>query len=126
VNDCFIPTGVWLSENTPAESKILVNDVGAIGYYSGRYIIDAAALINSDLTLNRQIMETPLEKRMFTHNILKLAQADYLIERDTSESGSLSSFDDFNLKLELTKKAPSLGIADSTPRYYKVYKITKK
>jgi hypothetical protein len=125
VNECFIPTGKWLSENTPPGSRVLVNDVGAIGYYSDRYIIDAAALINSDLTLNRQIMETPLEDRMFTHRLLKFIRADYLIERDTDEQNNLSSFGNLKLELMLTKKAQSLGISDSSPRYYKVYKIDK-
>jgi hypothetical protein len=104
---------------------VLVNDVGAIGYYSGRYIIDAAALINRDLQLNKEIMETPVEKRMFTHNLLGFIQADYLIERDTAEADRLTGFNNLKLDLQISKKFPSLGISDNTPRFYKVYKIIK-
>jgi len=123
VNECFIPIGSWLYKNTPDSSKVLANDVGAIGYYSGRYIIDAAALINRDLHLNREIMATAVEERMFTHNLLKFVEADYLVERDTSEVNELTVFNDFKFKLEMIKKFPSLGISDRTPRFYKVYKI---
>lgn len=126
MNECLIPIGVWLGENSPPGSRVLVNDVGAVGYFSGRYIIDAAALINRDLELNRKIMATPLEDRMETHRLLKFIEADYVIDRDTSELSSLSVFEKYELKLELKKKFPSLGISDATPRFYKVYKVTKK
>jgi len=125
VNECLIPAGRWLSDNTGPGSKILVNDVGAIGYYANRYIIDAAALINRDVNLNRQIMKTPVEERMSTYNLLKIVDADYIIERDTSEFTDVSALTRPQLELKLTKKFPSLGIRDSSPRYYKIYKVIK-
>lgn len=125
VNECFLPIAEWLSLNTPISSKILVNDVGVIGYYSNRYIIDAAALINRDLVLNREIMSSPLDDRMETHKLLKFIEADYVIDRDTSETNSVTEFGKYGLLLELTKKFPSLGISDPSPRYYKIYKIIK-
>jgi hypothetical protein len=122
VNECFIPTGKWLNENTAPGSKILVNDVGAIGYYSGRYIIDAAALVNADLELNRKIMKTPVEERITTHNLLKFIQCDYVIDRDTNETiAELST----GMEFMTMRKFPSLGVRDSSPRYYKVYKVIK-
>lgn len=125
VNECFIPVADWLKQNTDPKAKILVNDVGAIGFYSDRYIIDAAALINRDLVLNKEIMSSPLDDRMETHKLLKFIEADYVIDRDTSESNSISEFGRYGLRLELTKKFPSLGISDPSPRYYKIYKVIK-
>lgn len=124
VNEGFIPVGKWLKDNTPAGSKILVNDVGAIGYYSGRYIIDAAALINSDVKLNREIMNTPLEKRMHTHMLLDIVKADYVIDRDSASSNELQSYNNLALELEYMKEFPGLGIKEDKPKYYKVYKVT--
>ena len=126
VNECFIPAGEWLGNNTPGNSRILVNDVGAIGYFSNRYIIDAAALINRDLELNKVIMSAPLEERMETHKLLKYIEADYVIDRDTSESGFISEFEKYKLNLEFVRKFPSLGISDPSPRFYKIYKVTKQ
>lgn len=125
VNECFIPIGKWLSENTAINSKILVNDVGAIGYYSHRNIIDAAALVNSDLDLNKQIMSIPVEERLSTHNLLKVVNADYVIDRDTSKTNEINNFYNYKLELQFMKEFPSLGIKDSSPRYYKVYKVIK-
>lgn len=125
VNECFIPIADWLKQNTDPKAKILVNDVGAIGYFSNRYIIDAAALINRDLVLNKEIMSSPLDDRMETHKLLKFIEVDYVIDRDTSETSSVTEFSKYGLQLKLTKKFPSLGISDPSPRYYKIYKIIK-
>ena len=126
MNECLIPEGKWLKENTPPGSRILVNDVGAIGYFSERYILDAAALVNRDLELNKRIMNTPLEDRLQTHKLLKFINADYVIDRDTSETFSIIEFNRFSLNPEFMKKFPSLGISDPTPRYFKIYKVINK
>ncbi|MBN8583670.1 MAG: hypothetical protein J0M37_01140 [Ignavibacteria bacterium] len=126
MNECLIPEGKWLKENTPAGSRILVNDVGAIGYYSERYIIDAAALINRDLELNNKIMSTPLEDRLVTHRLLNFIQADYVIDRDSNDIFIPLEFDKYSLQPEFMKKFPSLGISDTSPRYFKIYKVNPK
>lgn len=125
VNECFIPIGNWLHQNTPQSSKILMNDVGAVGYYSQRYVIDAAALINRDIKLNREIMSMPVEDRMNPYKMLSFINADYFIERDSSETSILRENKNYKFELMFMKKFPSLGIKDSSPRYYKVYKIKK-
>lgn len=126
MNECLIPEGKWLKENTPHSSRILVNDVGAVGYFSERYIIDAAALINRDLELNKKIMSTPLEDRLVTHRMLNFIQADYVIDRDSSDTFIPLEYDDYRLKPEFMKKFPSLGISDPTPRYFKIYKVNTR
>ena len=126
MNECLIPEGKWLKENTPQNSRILVNDVGAIGYFSERYIIDAAALINRDLELNKKIMSTPLEDRLVTHRLLNFINADYVIDRDSSDTFIQLEYDNYRLKPEFMKKFPSLGISDTTPRYFKIYKVNTK
>lgn len=124
VEECLIPIGKWFSDNTPPGTKILVNDVGAIGYYSNRNIVDAAALINRDLDMNKKIMSTPLEKRMNPYNLLEFVNADYVIERDTVLSTKPITTEGKRLDMVLYKVFPGLGISDDTPKYYKVYKVT--
>ncbi|MGH2574268.1 MAG: hypothetical protein ACRDFC_01060 [Ignavibacteria bacterium] len=59
----------WLRDNTPEGSVIATHDVGAIGYYSNRKIVDVAGLINPELIkklLERnysQIMTEEMKKR---------------------------------------------------------------
>jgi len=119
-NECLIAIGKWIDSSTPKESRVLVNDVGAIGYYSNRYIIDAAALINRDLELNRKIMHAPLEERQNTANLLKIASADYVILRDTVVDPIK-----INEKLEFKfyREFPGLGISDQKVKYYSVYRV---
>jgi hypothetical protein len=125
VNTCFIPLAEWLKENTSPDSRILANDVGVIGYYSDRYIIDAAALINRDLNLNREIMNMPVEERQSAYKLLKFAEADYVIERDSSDEISLKNYGKYFFEFQTMKKFPRLGISDPLPKYYKIYKVTK-
>lgn len=124
VEECLIPIGKWFNENAPPNSRILVNDVGAIGYYSNRYVIDAAALINRDLSLNKEIMSTPLEERMHPYNLLRFIKADYVVERDSVQNEKPITISGKRLELMYFKIFPGLGISDNTPKYYKVYKIS--
>ena len=126
VKECLIPIGEWFNSSTPEDTRILVNDVGAIGYYSNRYIIDAAALINRDLELNKEIMATPLEKRKKPYNLLKFVNADYVIERDSSNNNRKLTLEDKKLDEVFYKVFPGLGISDERPKYYKVYKVTQE
>jgi len=43
-----VATAKWLKNNTPENSVIATHDVGAIGYYSERKIVDVAGLINPE------------------------------------------------------------------------------
>jgi arabinofuranosyltransferase len=43
-----VATAKWLKNNTPEGSIIATHDVGAIGYYSERKIVDVAGLINPE------------------------------------------------------------------------------
>jgi hypothetical protein len=126
VEQCLIPVGKWINDNTAPGSRILVNDVGAIGYYSNRYIIDAAALVNRDIGLNKEIMNTPIEKRMTTHKLLDLVQADYVIDRDTNSSVEYISYHNVNLTFQFMREFRGLGIKDSSTKFYKIYKVDYK
>jgi len=57
-----IAAAKWLKENTPPGSVIAVHDVGAIGYYSDRKIIDVAGLINPELI--GELMDQDYNKKM--------------------------------------------------------------
>jgi tetratricopeptide (TPR) repeat protein len=59
-----VVTAKWLHDNTPENSIIATHDVGAIGFYSERKVIDVAGLINPELITklldpdyNRAMME---------------------------------------------------------------------
>jgi hypothetical protein len=41
--------GLWLRQNTPSDAKVGALEVGVIGYYSKRYMVDFAGLIQPDV-----------------------------------------------------------------------------
>ncbi len=49
VNDINVEMGKWLKENTSEKEVIAIHDIGAIGYFSDRRIIDLVGLINNDI-----------------------------------------------------------------------------
>jgi len=66
--------GRWLASNTPPDATVAVGDVGAIGYYSGRTIIDILGLID------RHIARTPgaLHLKNDTAYVMEL-KPDFLV-----------------------------------------------
>ena len=126
VNNCLIPLGKWLNNNTPAGSRVFLVDVGAIGFYADRYIIDAAALINRDLDLNKKIRSAPHFEKEYIYNMLNFIETEYLIEKDTAMTEPLKEI--YNYRLEAVKYFifPQLTVLDSKPIYYIVYKVDKQ
>ena len=49
IHDRQVVTALWIKENTKPEDVIATHDVGAIGYYSERKIVDVAGLITPEL-----------------------------------------------------------------------------
>ena len=45
INDMHVQMGRWLRVHTPADAVIATHDVGAIGYFSQRYLLDTAGLV---------------------------------------------------------------------------------
>ncbi len=49
INRMQVALGHWLADNTPAEATLACNDIGAIGYFSGRYIYDLTGLVTKEI-----------------------------------------------------------------------------
>jgi hypothetical protein len=49
INDLHVTTGRWLNENTPPEAIIAVNDIGGIGYFARREIIDLIGMATPEI-----------------------------------------------------------------------------
>ena len=39
-------TGLWIHQNTPAHADVAIKDIGSIGYYSKRRVLDLAGLVS--------------------------------------------------------------------------------
>jgi hypothetical protein len=45
----MVQTAKWLNTNTPPGSRLAVHDIGAVGYFSSREVIDLAGLVNPEV-----------------------------------------------------------------------------
>lgn len=48
INDEQVRVARWLAANTPATASVATHDIGAIGYFSGRKVVDTAGLVSPD------------------------------------------------------------------------------
>ena len=68
----MVKTAVWIKQNAPATSRIAAHDIGALGYFSDRKVIDLAGLVNPEvIPIIRN--ETALSK------YLDLSRVDFLV-----------------------------------------------
>jgi tetratricopeptide (TPR) repeat protein len=70
VRDLQVVTARWIRENTPADAVVATHDIGAIGYYSGRRIVDIAGLVDPGfIPFVRQLDSLPsyLVRKHVTH-----------------------------------------------------------
>jgi hypothetical protein len=54
INRMQVALGHWLADNTPPGAILACNDIGAIGYFSGRYILDLTGLVTKGILSYRQ------------------------------------------------------------------------
>jgi len=54
INRMQVALGYWLADNTPPAATIACNDIGAIGYFSNRYIYDLTGLVTEEILSYQQ------------------------------------------------------------------------
>ena len=119
---CMIPMGKWLKQNTSPDAKIVLADVGAIGYYSDRYVCDAAGLATVRMLPLLREGNVPLsiiEKKLYR----SVCDVDYVIHRSPKPEALA---EDHELIPLLTKPFFGLSLTEQNIIYYTLYKVTKE
>jgi hypothetical protein len=73
--------GHWLEENTPQDATVATLEIGIIGYYAGRYMIDFAGLLQPEITA--QLANSTNYDKLAAH-VSKQYQPDFLVVRKGS------------------------------------------
>ncbi len=68
----MVETSKWIDVNTPADSVIAAHDIGALGFFGNRKVIDLAGLVNPDVV---EYVTDPIELRKYIHD----SEIDYLM-----------------------------------------------
>jgi len=80
VKNVLVPMGEWLGRRARPEAVVAAPDIGAVGYYSRREILDLGGLITPQINRMRNTME--LEKIIEEGHFLKF-DPDYYLDRDS-------------------------------------------
>ena len=78
LEEVIAPIGVWLGENTPEGTVVAAPDIGAIGWYSRRTVLDLGGLVSPQI--NRMRREIDLE-RIIDQGLYLEFGPDYFVDR---------------------------------------------
>lgn len=123
MEQCLVPAGKWLAANSPKGSSVAVGDIGAIGYYSQREIVDLGALISPQVRPLRD--KYTVQEIINRYPEMPLPKVDYVIDTATDSLRLLKDSPYKNIFKPLwTGIMPNLGVADpKTVWYYTIYKV---
>ena len=80
LDEVLVPMGRYLSENTPPGAVVAAPDIGAIGYFSGREVLDLGGLVTPEINDMRRRIDV---ERIIDEGLYLDLGADYLVDRHT-------------------------------------------
>lgn len=122
MHQCLIPWGKWFEAHTPAQSVIAARDIGALGYYSRRRVVDLAGLVTPQMVpiLQKQSVEDATADFAFA----SFSRPDFLVDV-APRAYDLVSRSRYATALVPIGNAsvPNLGIARPGEAVYSFYRI---
>jgi hypothetical protein len=122
MKECLIPIGQWFARETPARTSIAALDIGALGYYAERKVVDLGGLVTPQVL--PWLQQYSSEELAETYPLLAsdIPRADYLVYRSKQPDGLGARLPYY--EHVFTRQMASLGIsADPGETYYSVYRI---
>lgn len=118
----LIPWGRWFGEHTPADAVIAAPDIGALGYYSQRRVVDLAGLVTPAMV--PVLQELPPETAVARFAFARFSRPDYLVDR-ASRAWDLRERSPWAAALVPIGQAslPNLGVARPGEAVYSFYRI---
>ncbi|MBD3178768.1 MAG: hypothetical protein GF417_03765 [Candidatus Latescibacteria bacterium] len=121
MKEVLVPIGKWLGENTPEDAVVATPDIGAIGFYSGREVLDLGGLVTP--WINR-LRDTLTVEQIIREGYFLRERCDYLIDRDYISArleGETAGGMEFVPLLADT--VANLGIRRQKPVVYTLYRL---
>ena len=116
------PMGRWLGENTPEGSSVAAPDIGAIGWFSRRPVVDLAGLVTPQM-VPLLVRETP-EETVSELRFAEFARPTFLIDRAVRENDLLGRSPYASALTPLTSASvPNLGVARPGEAVYTLYRV---
>jgi uncharacterized membrane protein len=119
MNTSLKPIAYWLREHTPEQTTVLTPDVGLVGYISGRTMYDTAGLISPEV--KRAFAGVTYDEGMKERRYLRVVRPDYILDRGEQPARFASRM----IQPVVSNLFPSLGITQTQPVYYTLYRIAE-
>jgi hypothetical protein len=118
----LVPWGQWFRANSAPGTTIAAPDIGAIGYYSERRVLDLAGLVSPRVVplLRRESPEDMIARLDFAG----IARPEYLVDR-AARPYDLLQRSPYASRLTPLGQAsvPNLGVTRPTPAVYSFYRV---
>lgn len=115
--------GKWLEKNSDADAVVATPDIGAIGYFSRRRILDLGGLISPEINRMRNTIDV---ERIIEEGLYLEFGPDYLVDRsETAERFSGKIIKDVRCVPVMRGDVPNLGIRKPKPVVYVLYRLEK-
>jgi hypothetical protein len=118
----LVPMGRWLRVNSPPLAAVATPDIGAIGYFGHRRVVDLAGLVTPEMVpyLERE----PYEEATANFRFASFARPEYVLDRSSAR-------DDLRQRSRYARaltpvgyaSVPNLGVAHPDPAYYTLYRV---
>jgi hypothetical protein len=115
--------GRWLERNAEREALVAAPDIGAIGYYSGRRILDLGGLISREI--NEMRRNTPVET-IIDEGLYLRFEPDYLVDRsERPDRFAEAVIAGYRFIPVVRGRVDNLGIRKPEPVFYVLYRLEK-
>jgi hypothetical protein len=118
----LIPWGRWFARHTPANALIATPEIGAIGYFSHRSVLDLSGLVTPEMVpkLEREELEDAVAHFRFA----EFARPDFIVDRE-ARAWDLERRSPHAARLIPlgTATVPDLGIARRGSVVYSFYRV---
>jgi hypothetical protein len=79
IQEMHVDIARWLERATPSDSEVASYDIGAIGYYSERRIIDIVGLVTPEIVPEIRYKGVTVQRSKAVFDFLEQRRADYLV-----------------------------------------------
>jgi 4-amino-4-deoxy-L-arabinose transferase-like glycosyltransferase len=115
--------GRWLDRNAPADALVAAPDIGVIGYYSHRRILDLGGLVTPEINRMRREIDVG---RIIEEGLYLRFGPDYLVDRDPfPERFAREVIKGVRFETVMKGEVPNLGIRKPEPVIYVLYRLER-
>jgi hypothetical protein len=122
ITNSLVAWGRWFGGHTAPDAVIATPDIGAIGYFSDRRVVDLAGLITPAMVPH--LMRESPEDVVAGFRFATFSRPDYLVDRAERPYALLGRSPYAACLAPLgTARVPNLGLAQPSPAFYSFYRI---